>query len=58
LTKGIYDRTLIKYKEGMVSSFELNQSKQQQLQAEGQRIQSIINVLNKKIALDKAYSNL
>ena len=58
LTAEIYDKTLVKYREGLVSSFELNQSKSQQLQAEGQKIESIMNVLNKKIALDKAHSNL
>lgn len=58
LTKSIYDKTVIKYKEGLVSSFELNQAKTQQLMAEGSYIQSIINVLNKKLALDKAYNTL
>lgn len=58
LAKDIYERTSIKYNEGLSSSFELNQSKAQHLQAQGAYIQSIVNVLNAKLNLDKAYSNL
>lgn len=58
LAKAIYERMAIKYKEGLVSSFELNQSKAQQLQAQGTYINSIMNVLSAKLKLDKAYSNI
>lgn len=58
LAKKIYDRTSIKYGEGLSTSFELNQAKAQLLQAQGAYINNIVNVLNAKTKLDKANSNL
>ncbi len=54
LAKRIYDKTQIKYQEGIASSFELNQMQSQYLQEEGKYIESVLNFLNAKSALDKA----
>lgn len=49
----IYDRTQKKHKEGMSSSFELSQMKNQVLQSQGKYIQALFNLLNAKAELDK-----
>ena len=54
LAKRIYEKTQIKYQEGIASSFELNQMQSQYLQQEGNYIEAVLNFLNAKSALDKA----
>ena len=49
----IYTRTQVKHKEGLASSFELSQMKNQVLQTQGKYIQSLFNLLNAKAELDK-----
>lgn len=49
----IYSRTALKHKEGMASSFELSQMKNQVLQSQGKYIQSLFDLLNAKADLDK-----
>lgn len=49
----IYSRTQIKHKEGLSSSFELSQIKNQALQSQGKYIQALLNLLNAKSELDK-----
>jgi outer membrane protein TolC len=49
----IYNRTQIKHKEGLSSSFELSQMKNQSLQSQGKYIQALLNLLNAKSDLDK-----
>lgn len=53
ISKKIFDRTQIKYQEGLSSSFELSQIKNQVLQSQGKYIQSLFDVLNAKAELDK-----
>lgn len=53
IAQKIYDRTEIKHKEGLSSSFELSQMKNQLLQSQGKYIQSLFDLLNAKAALDK-----
>ncbi|MFL2581841.1 MAG: TolC family protein [Flavobacteriales bacterium] len=53
IAKKIFDRTQIKYQEGLSSSFELSQIKNQVLQSQGKYIQSLFDVLNAKAELDK-----
>jgi len=54
LSKRIFDRTTIKYKEGVGNSFELQQSEQDLATNNLKFIQSSLNVLNTKADLDKA----
>ena len=54
LSKKIFDRTTIKYKEGVSNSFELQQSEQDLATNNLKFIQSSLNVLNTKADLDKA----
>jgi outer membrane protein TolC len=49
----IFARTQKKYKEGLVSSFELSQMKNQVLQSQGKYIKAVFDVLNAKANLDK-----
>ncbi len=49
----IYDRTQKKHKEGLASSFELSQMKNQVLQSQGKYIQALFDLLNAKAELDK-----
>lgn len=53
IAEKIYDRTQKKHKEGMSSSFELSQMKNQVLQSQGKYIQALFNLLNAKAELDK-----
>ena len=48
LAKTIYDRTIIKFNEGVVNSTELSQNEQQYLQSLGTYIGSTLNLLNSK----------
>jgi outer membrane protein len=53
LSKKIYDRTLIKYKEGVTTSFELTQNISQFLTAETKYYYSVLSLLNAKAKLDR-----
>ncbi len=58
LTKKIYQRTLIKYKEGMASSLELTQVNNQYLNANTQYLNAVLNLLNAEISLEQALNLL
>jgi outer membrane protein TolC len=53
LSKKIYDKTIIKYKEGMASSLDLTQSQTQYLTAESNYYNSIISLLQAKAKMDR-----
>ena len=53
LSKKIYDKTLIKYQEGVSSSFELSQNQSQYLVAETAYYSSVLNLLMAKAKLDR-----
>jgi len=53
LSKKVYDRTLIKYKEGVTTSFELTQNISQFLAAETKYYYSILSLLSAKAKLDR-----
>ncbi|MFT6715827.1 MAG: outer membrane protein [Saprospiraceae bacterium] len=53
LAQTIYDRTVIKHKEGLASSFELSQMENQLLESQGAYINAIFGLLNAKVELDK-----
>lgn len=54
----IRDKTRIKYKEGLSSSFELNEIENQYLQAQGRKIQTSMSLLSSLNELKKAYNRL
>ena len=56
LAQKVYDRTLIKYKEGVSSSFELTQNQSQYLTAESNYYNSLLSLLNAKAKLDRILS--
>jgi outer membrane protein TolC len=56
LSKKVYDKTVIKYKEGVSSSFELTQNQNQYLTAESNYYNSILSLLNAKAKLDRILS--
>lgn len=58
LADRIQQKTLIKYKEGVSSSLELNQAQMQYLSAQSNYINSIYNLLNSKAEMDKAFGLL
>jgi outer membrane protein TolC len=58
LAKKIYDKTTIKYNNGISSSIELSQTETQYIQAQGAWVASVIQLLNSKITLDKAIGKL
>lgn len=53
LAKKINEKTQLKYKEGVSTSFDLSQAQGQYLQAQGNYFQSIMNLISAKTALDK-----
>lgn len=53
LSKKVYDRTLIKYREGVASSFELTQNISLFLTAESKYYYSVLSLLNAKAKLDR-----
>jgi len=53
LSKKVFDKTLIKYQEGISSSFELSQNQTQYLNAETVYYNSILNLLTAKAKLDR-----
>jgi len=54
----IYEKEQIKYKNGVSSSTDLNQSYNQLLESQGTFLGATLDMLNKQLELDKAYSNL
>ena len=58
IAQRIYDRTAIKHKQGMASSFELMQMKNQFLQSQGGYISALFDLLNAKAELDKLQNKL
>ncbi len=57
LSKTIYNKTVIKYKEGVATSFELTQNQNQFLTAETNYYNSVLTLLNAKAELDRILSN-
>lgn len=53
LSKKVYDKTIIKYHEGVSSSFELTQNQNQFLTAESNYYNSVLSLLNAKAKLDR-----
>lgn len=53
LSKKVYERTVIKYREGVSSSFELSQNQAQFLTAESNYYNSLLSLLNAKAKLDR-----
>jgi len=53
LSKKIYDRTFIKYREGVATSFELAQNQNQYLTAETNYYNSLLSLLNSRAKLDR-----
>ncbi len=58
LARKIYDKTTIKYNNGISSSVELSQTETQYIQAQTAWVASVIQLLNSKITLDKAIGKL
>jgi outer membrane protein TolC len=58
LARRIYDKTTIKYNNGISSSVELSQTETQYIQAQAAWVASVIQLLNSKITLDKAIGKL
>jgi outer membrane protein TolC len=58
LAKKIYDKTLVKYSNGTVSSLELTQVHNQYLTAESNYTRALVELLNAKTLLDKALNRL
>ena len=56
LSKKVYDKTVIKYKEGVSTSFELTQNQAQYLTAESNYYNSVLSLLNAKAKLDRILS--
>lgn len=53
LSKRVYDKTIIKYREGVSSSFELTQNQNQFLTAESNYFNSVLSLLGAKVKLDR-----
>lgn len=53
LTRKVYEKTLIKYQEGIATSFDLSQNQAQFLNAESAYYNSILTLLNAKAKLDR-----
>jgi len=58
LAEKVKNKTAIKFKEGVASSFELSQIESQYLTAQGNYIQAVINLLNAKTQFQKAFNKL
>ena len=56
LSKKVYDKSVIKYKEGVSTSFELTQNQAQYLTAESNYYNSVLSLLNAKAKLDRILS--
>ncbi len=57
LAKKIYDKTILKYKEGIASSLDLSQAQNQYLTAEGNYIKALLDLLTSKSELQKSYGS-
>ena len=57
LAEKIAKKEEIKYKEGVGNSFQLNQARMQLYQAQQQYLQSIIDIINKKVVLENILGN-
>lgn len=57
LAKKIYDKTVLKYKEGVSSSLDLSQTQNQYLTAEGKYIKALLDLLTSKSELQKSYGS-
>jgi outer membrane protein len=57
LSKKVYDKSVIKYKEGVSTSFELTQNQAQFLTAESNYYNSVLSMLNAKAKLDRILSS-
>ncbi|MGB0882444.1 MAG: TolC family protein [Vicingaceae bacterium] len=55
LAKKIYDKTVLRYKEGVASSLDLSQTQNQFLTAEGNYIKALLDLLTAKSELQKSY---
>lgn len=58
LADKIQQKTLVKYKEGISTSMELNQAQMQYLNAQANYINGLYTVLSTKAEMDKAYGTL
>lgn len=58
LTKRIYDKTLIKFTEGLASSRDITENLNQYLTAQGDLYNSILTLISAKNKLDKLNNNL
>ena len=56
--KKVFDKTSIKYKEGVSSSLDLTQINNQYLQTQTNYIAALVELLNAKIRLDKSLNQL
>jgi outer membrane protein TolC len=56
LSQKIYDKSIIKYKEGIISSMDLTQTQNQYLTAQANYYNSVVEFLNAKAALDRILS--
>ena len=57
LSKKVFDKSVIKYKEGVSTSFELTQNQAQFLTAESNYYNSMLSLLNAKAKLDRILSS-
>ena len=57
LAKKIYDKTLLRYKEGVASSLDLSQTQNQFLTSEGNYIKALLDLLTSKSELQKSYGS-
>ena len=57
LSKKVYDKSVIKYKEGVSTSFELTQNQAQFLTSESNYYNSVLSLLNAKAKLDRILSS-
>ena len=57
LAQRIYDKTKIKYDEGVSSSLELTQANNQLLETQGNFISAALQLINAKANLDQALNN-
>ena len=55
LAQKIYDKTVKKYEAGIASSLELTQAQNQMLNAEGNYVKAVLDLLNARSALEKSY---
>lgn len=58
ISKKIYDKYQIKFKEGMINSLELTQAQSQYLQSQTNYIKAMFDLINTKVELDKLTNNL